>query len=349
MIKFSKTHCPLPYMAVDVFNKKFSPCCHVNKELFSSYLTIEDYYQSKELKILQNNLASGFKDPCCNECWKNEDAGIMSMRQSVLQDRSFQANKINQIKLHTGNTCNLACMMCFPSISNTWNKLWINSQYPEEFVKEGHEHYDQQIENYIKNHIDDILFIETLGGEPLMSKQFINLLEWIINSGRAKNITIYIITNLTFLPKSLVAILKHFKKIVLTVSIEGIGRVNDYIRWGSNFEKINENIKIALKKGFDIGLLPTASSLNLHRLNEIFIYADSLKIPVMNISIVKGWSSLHPINLPEYLHNRVVDKFKKLLAGPQVKGNLKEFVIRWDRQRNINILDYMPEFEEFIK
>jgi len=349
MTKFLDTHCPLPYIAVDVYNKKFSPCCHVDKKFFSSYQTIEDYYQSKELKTLQKNLASGIKDPCCHTCWKNEEHGITSMRQSVLQDRNSFKKKITQIKLHTGKTCNLACMMCFPSVSTTWNNLWKNKEYPETFVKVGHEYYDEQVENYIKNNINDILFIETLGGEPLLSKRFISLLNWIINSGRAKNITIYIITNLTLLPKSLLKIFTYFKKIVLSVSLEGIDKVNDYIRWGSKFEKIDENIRTAIKKGFNISLLPTANSLNLHRLNEIFIYADSLKIPVMQISTVKGWNSLHPSNLPKYLHNKVDSKFKKLLAGPTINGNLKEFIINWDKQRNIDILDYMPEFKELLK
>jgi len=352
MTKFSDTFCPLPHMAVDALNGKFSPCCHIDKKNFSNYQTIEDYYKSTELQQLQQNLSNNIKDPLCSTCWKNEEMSIQSTRISVMQDRRFKSKKISQIKLHTGDTCNLACMMCFPSVSTTWKKLWSKENYPENFDRVvGHEHYDLYMEKYIKENIDNILYIETLGGEPLFSKRFIALLEWIVKEKKSKNITLYIITNLTVLPNSLIKILLFFKKIVLSVSLEGIYKVNDYIRWGSKFENIDYNIKISIEHGFRLSIQPTANALNLHRLQEVYTYAQSFKIPVMQIANVKGWPSLAPYNLPTYLHNRVDEKFKKILISANKIDNksLKNFIINWDRQRNINILDYMPEFGEFMK
>ena len=345
-----ETFCPLPFMAVDALNQKFSPCCYVDKKHFYNYKTIEEYYQSKELLELQNNLTQGIKDSKCSLCWKNEDIGIQSMRQSVLQDRDsiIHENKIQQVKLHVGKTCNLACMMCFPTVSSTWNKLWLGKK-PEEYKKDiGHEHYDEYIEDYIKKNLKDIRYIETLGGEPLFSKRFLSLLDWIVDRNQAKNITLYIITNLTILPPKMIKTLKKFKKVVLTVSLEGVGLVNDYIRWGSNFNRIDANIKEGRKNNFNIGILATVNSLNLHRLHEIYEYADSLKVPVLNISPVRGWTSLLPCNLPEYLHKNVDVRFKKLLEGHN-NQSLKMFINKWDKQRGISILDYMPEFSEFLK
>jgi len=351
MTNKSEIFCPLPFMAVDALNGRFSPCCHVDKKHFANYKTIEQYYQSKELSELQNNLTQNIRDPLCSRCWKNEENGIQSMRQSILQDndRIAHQNKIRQVKLHVGKTCNLACMMCFPSVSTTWDKLWIGDQ-PEDYEKIlGHEHYDEYIENYIKKNIEDILYIETLGGEPLFSKRLFKLLTWIVKQDYSKNITLYIITNLTILTPSMIEVLKNFKKVVLTVSLEGIGNVNDYIRWGSNFDKIDINIKEAIKNSFHVGILPTVSSLNIHRLHEIYTYAETLKVPVLNLSPVKGWSSLSASNLPTYLHEQVDPIFKKLLIGDRNDQALKNFIQKWDRQRGISILDYMPEFEEFLK
>jgi sulfatase maturation enzyme AslB (radical SAM superfamily) len=350
MTKNKETYCPLPFIAVDALKNRFSPCCHVKKSHFSNYSTIEDYYNSPELKSLQNNLSNGIKDNLCSTCWKNEDMGIHSMRQSVLQDRKYIEHDICQVKLHVGNTCNLACMMCFPTVSTTWNKLWNNKKYPENFIKTGgHEFYDAYMENYIKKNINHMLFIETLGGEPLFSKRFIKLLEWIINKGRSQYITLYIITNLTLLPDSFVKILSSFKRVVLAVSLEGVGKVNDYIRWGSDFQKIDKNIKIAQEKKFELAILPTANSLNLHRLSDLYSYGKSMQIPVMNISPVNGWPSLLPCNLPLHLHQKVMPELKQLLVGEQDFYSLKNFIINWDKKRNISIVDYMPEFEEFIK
>lgn len=351
MTKQSKTFCPLPFTAVDAKAGRFSPCCFVDKKYFSSYKTVETYYKSNELFDLQENLKQDVKDPLCSLCWENEDNGIQSLRQSVLQDkdRIVHENKIQQVKLHVGKTCNLACMMCFPSVSTTWQKLWLNDS-PEEYKKDrGHEHYDEYIEDYIKKNLKDIRYIETLGGEPLFSKRFLSLLEWITKNDHAKNITMYIITNLTTLTPRVIQILTNFKKIVLAVSLEGVGVVNDYIRWGSDFNQIDANIKEALKNNFDIAILPTASSLNLHRLHELYEYADSIKVPVLNISPVRGWPSLCPGNLPKYLEEKVDPRFKKLINGKNNAQSLKEFIYKWDNQRGISILDYMPEFDEFLK
>lgn len=351
MTNKSKTFCPLPFMAVDVYDQGFSPCCYVDKKHFHNYKTIEEYYQSRELLELQNNLTQGIKDSKCARCWKNEDIGVQSMRQSVLQDRDriVHKNKIQQVKLHVGKTCNLACMMCFPTVSTTWDKLWTGKE-PEEYKKEsGHEYYDEYVEDYIKKNLKDIRYIETLGGEPMFSKRFFSLLEWIVEHNQAKNITLYIITNLTILTPKMIKTLKKFKKVVLTVSLEGVGLVNDYIRWGSSFDRIDENIRKGRKNNFDVGILVTVNSLNLHRLHEIYEYADSLKVPVLNVSPVRGWSSLLPCNLPKYLHQTVDKKFKKLLEGNNNSQSLRNFINKWDKQRNTSILEYMPEFEEFLK
>jgi sulfatase maturation enzyme AslB (radical SAM superfamily) len=339
-------------MAVDALAGKFSPCCLVKKDTFKNYKTIEEYYHSSELKNLQKNLSNNFKDELCSACWSNELAGIQSMRQSVLKDRNMLSKKISQVKLHVGSTCNLACMMCFPTVSTTWKKLWQDKNYPEEFQRiPGHENYDYYIEDYIKKNISDIFFIETLGGEPLFSKRFILLLNWLVKKKKSQDITLYIITNLTLLPSSMIDILHNFKKVVLTVSLEGTHKINDYIRWGSSFEKIDKNIKIGLEKKFNLAILPTANSLNLHRLHELYAYGESLGIPVMNISPVQGWNSLHPANLPFYLHGKVDNRFKNLLnkTTNNDQSSLKNFIKNWDKKRNISIVDYMPEFEEFIK
>ena len=133
------------------------------------------------------------------------------------------------------------------------------------------------------------------------------------------------------------------------MSLEGIGNVNDYIRWGSNFDKIDINIKEAIKNSFHVGILPTVSSLNIHRLHEIYTYAETLKVPVLNLSPVRGWPSLSASNLPAYLHEQVDPRFKKLLIGERDEQSLKNFIKKWDERRVISILEYMPEFEEFLK
>ena len=37
MIKSPNTFCALPYIAVDVLDGKFSPCCNIDKKIFSKW------------------------------------------------------------------------------------------------------------------------------------------------------------------------------------------------------------------------------------------------------------------------------------------------------------------------
>ena len=336
-------------MAVDVRNNRFSPCCHVTKKHFEEYTTIEEYENSEKLNKLQDSFRKNERNALCNYCWTNEDNNVQSMRQSVLQDRQHSdLDAITQIKLHTGSTCNLACMMCFPSVSSTWKKLWTETDPPEVFNKIAPELYDSETESYIKKNIAHIKYIETLGGEPLFSKRFLKLLNWIRSSGHSNNITLYIITNATLLTEHIFEVCKDFKKIVFTVSLEGVGKVNDYIRWGSSFENIDNNIRLLLEKKYSVAIVPTISSLNLHRIQEVYDYADKIGVPVMNASPVEGWKSLLPANLPIFLQGHVPLAFKKFLSDSPNETALKQFITNWDKQRNTSILDYMPEFNELM-
>lgn len=349
MEKHSKTFCPLPFMALDIVDGAYSPCCLQDRDTFREYKTIKEYLNSEKLKTLKHNLANGIQDALCSKCWQLENNGLKSMRQSVLRDRAdVDTLSISQVKLHTGRMCNLACMMCFPSLSSTWSSLWKDENYAEPFYKkQGHEKYDEQAEQYIFDNLDNIKFIETLGGEPLFNKRFHAFLDRIIDMQKSKNITLYIITNGTLLKDELIGKFERFKKVVLSVSIDGIGSVNDYIRWGSSFETIDSNL-LRNKKYVDIAVLPTVMSLNLHRLNEIEEYCEKNNFHMMQPALVQGWASLNPINQPKYLYDLTDDKNKSYIQSDQNTGNLREFIRKWDIQRKCNILNYMPEFEEFM-
>lgn len=345
----NKNFCPLPFMALDILDNSYGPCCHNKNINFKKYKTIDGYLQSEELKELRETVSIDSRHYSCKKCWDLEDKGLPSMRQSVLQDRSnTDLDVISQVKLHTGMTCNFACMMCFPTVSSTWNNLWKDKNYPEPYNKTlGHEKYDYQAENYIKNNIKNIKYIETLGGEPFFNKSFLKLLDWIIDKNYAEEITLYIITNGSLVTEQFKQKLNFFKKVVLSISLEGIGKVNDYIRWGSNWDIIQKNIELN-RKNFDIAILPTIMSLNLHRIHELESFCESNQLYMMQLNPVKGWDSLNPINLPLYLQDTLQSKYKKYVDDKQTKGNLKEFIINWDKKRNISILDYMPEFKELM-
>jgi sulfatase maturation enzyme AslB (radical SAM superfamily) len=284
----------------------------------------------------------------CVHCWRAEDAGQVSMRQAVNQSRFHMINldqpRIKQVKLNTGNTCNISCMMCFDSVSSSYEKLWSTDTtwiMPENKLKKLS--YDHQMQDYILEHAGDIEVIEVLGGEPLFNKQFIQLAESLAASGAAKHMTMMIITNGTLLTQRLIDLFRKFKKTVFAVSVDGVGLVNDYQRWPSRFDEIDKNLAM-INHHFDLSLLPTVTAVNIIGMSNLYEYALSKNYVINNIEPVQHWPQLNPANLPDLLKKLVDSKFDYLIQKPGDTDGLLRFVSRWDQQRNIRIQDYMSEW-----
>jgi glutamate-1-semialdehyde 2,1-aminomutase len=80
-----------------------------------------------------------------------------------------------------------------------------------------------------------------LGGEPLIMTQVLEMLEFLVHEKLAKDIVLRVVTNCTVCNDRLLALLSEFKEIKISLSIDGIGKVNDYIRFPSHWNKIEEN------------------------------------------------------------------------------------------------------------
>jgi len=346
------TMCCLPFMAVDQKQGRRSPCCQTASQHWGSFSTIEEYWHSEPLAQLRQQMINHQRAAECVHCWRAEDAGQISMRQAVNQSRSHMINfdqpRIKQVKLNTGNTCNISCMMCFDSVSSSYEKLWSTDTtwiMPENKLKKLS--YDHQMQDYILEHAGDIEVIEVLGGEPLFNKQFIQLAESLAASGAAKHMTMIIITNGTLLTQRLIDLFQKFKKTVFAVSVDGVGLVNDYQRWPSRFVEIDKNLAM-MNSYFDISLLPTVTAVNIIGMSDLYEYALSKNYVINNIEPVAHWPQLNPANLPDQLKKLVDSKFDYLIQGSADTDGLLRFVSRWDQQRNIHIQDYMSEWSSVL-
>jgi sulfatase maturation enzyme AslB (radical SAM superfamily) len=342
------TVCCLPFIAVDLKQGRLSPCCYSESQHWGEFSSIEKYWNSDPLSQLRQQMVNGQRAAECVHCWHTEDAGQISMRQAVNQSRShmidFDRPRIKQVKLNTGNTCNISCMMCFDSVSSSYEKLWrtnVNWIMPD--TKKQTLSYDYHMQAYILDHASDIEVIEVLGGEPLFNKQFIQLAESLAASGAAQHMTMIIITNGTLLTQRLIDLFQKFKKTVFAVSVDGVGSVNDYQRWPSRFVEIDKNLAM-INSHFDLSLLPTVTAVNIIGLSDLHEFALSKNYMINNIEPVTHWPQLNPSNLPDQLKKLVDTKFDYLIQASADTDGLLKFVSQWDHQRNINIQDYMSEW-----
>ena len=330
----------------DAAPSSYSPCCHIDDTSFRKYTSVQEYLDSDELLSLKRNLANGVKDARCNHCWKAEALGIPSLRQDSNKDKRFDSaiDGIQQVHLQTGHLCNISCMMCSPGVSSNLSQLWKTKSLHEyhKWWSGPKLEYRQDLEDFIKQNLKTVKAIDASGGEPLYGKKFLALIDHIIDENMHKKISLYITTNGTQLNDRLCKKLLKFKKVVLITSIDGIGKVNDYIRWGSDFKEVEKNF-IKTTKLFDYMIATCVSALNVHRYHEIKDFADSYNAHIEHV-MVKDVPAIDPWNCPDELKDTVSDEHKMIVAKPSNKDILRKYIRLWDKQRNIKIENYMPEF-----
>ena len=258
----SKTFCVLPWMHLATNpSGNMRPCCNSKPQWFSDPETkhpykfgkvpIETIWHSEGYVKLREQLLNGERPDVCSRCWKEEDAGIESLRQAWmhrwLEDKEYTTKPevdIRYLDIRMGNMCNLKCRMCGPYSSNMWLKEWhlVRDPLPEsEHKRLSGENYPwyryQQFEDNIDLILPTIEEIYLTGGEPTIIKEHEYILNKVIESGRAKKVKIKYNTNLTNVPNYLLEKWKEFKAIKCNVSIDATGKLDRYIRYPSSWEK----------------------------------------------------------------------------------------------------------------
>jgi glutamate-1-semialdehyde 2,1-aminomutase len=177
------------------------------------------------------------------------------------------------------------------------------------------------------------------GGEPTIIKEQFKLLDYCVKHGYAKKIKLKYNTNLTNIPQDLVQAWKDFKQVQLNCSIDAIGDLDRYIRYPSNWSKIQENFELIQKLDNKyIEIHNTVQMYNILRLDEFIEWAKPYGHKIyFNI-----------LNHPEVLNIRVLPAHLKLLAKDKLEQHL-------DVEKVQGIIDYMmsedwsDKYPDFIK
>ena len=262
----------------------------------------------------------------CTRCKVDEAAGIESTRQKS----SHYGPGITHLDLRFGNACNLSCRMCWPGSSSSLvqehQEFLINNVISpwgaSSFVV--HNWYNDETALELAS-ISTLKEVYLTGGEPMMVKgllKFIQLLD--------KNVALRFNTNGTILNPTLLEEIKKFKNVNMCFSIDGVGKINDYIRWGSKWEDVYRNFKICKDAGFDVSIGPTVQILNELYMPELRQWSSDEGVDIFeNILSSPDYYSIK--NAPWRNNNkRVHDDFIK-------------YTNILDNKRNCFIADYLPE------
>ena len=236
--------------------------------------------------------------PTCHTCYdlERDKRGFDHISDRVFYIRELKniptdTYQVGNFDLHTvdvrwTNLCNFACVYCGPEFSSKWStELKIHPKVPDQ----------QQLmdfKNYIYDHAGQLKHVYLAGGEPLLIKENLILLEKL-----NPDANIRINTNLSKVDTRVFEAICEFPNVHWTVSVETLAQEFEYIRHGGSWTDFLDNLNKINQLGHRISFNMLHFLLNY---NSIFDCVDFLKAQGFhNNSFVIG-----ALLTPEYLNIR---------------------------------------------
>lgn len=342
-----KWYCSLPWTGFSNDpDGKVRPCClykdYIKDEsgnvMYVQKHSMEEIFHSKFMINLRQQFREGKKPLGCNTCIMDEKNGHRSKRQIYTRNKDQSHDSLvnfddepeypNEFQVIISNACNLKCRSCTPSHSNLWQ-----AEFKRTF---GHTGYDMPYgQSGDKNGLfwknrkqwySTIKNLEIVGGEPFYIQQWNEIWEEMIELGFSKNIQLSMSSNsVIYSGDRLKHLTENFSFVGIGLSIDGMGKVYNYLRHPGKWEEVSENIiKYSnLRKDYnlenlDISISHTISWLNVYWIPELKQWLDQ------NTYNLKFWYNL--IHSPEHM---------ALWALPYpAKDVIREKLIDWAQDSN---------------
>ena len=260
--KDSTTWCPLPWVhSHSSAIGTFKPCCNAEgrdnpTSIRNSDYDLTSWFHGAEMNQLRSDLNNGVKNAMCGRCWRTEEKAGTSIRtsmqkkfDSIVQDKP----RIQYLDLKLTNQCNLRCRMCSPSDSNLIGEerdALINKKIlpPSNYAHQNNatlvsmkEELQQDVYTILEQGVSVLKFT---GGEPLVQREVLDILHYIVDKGYARDIRLQLTTNATKFSNRFMELFEEFNKVHLNISVDGVGTTYEYIRYPYRWDNFNDRIRL---------------------------------------------------------------------------------------------------------
>lgn len=303
----------------------------------------------------------------CYRCRIEEESGFKSRRHYELAEHNdylnfetakamtnpdgslTKPNNLSYLEFRFGNNCNLKCVMCYPSESSSWYDDYRKINNTDHFMDNGKKislvdengNTVKKIAEYdwsestsfweqLEANIPYLKKIYIAGGEPLMIKRHYDFLEKAIELGYAKDIVLNYNINGTLVNKKILDIWSHYNFVFIGLSLDGIGKFNEWIRFPTNWDQIVSKLELIENTPRNIHVAP-ATTLQLWNINHItdiynyFIFESQFK-KIQKVRM-RPYINVHFLHSP-HMHSiqAVPKKAKEMIVEKilQYSNNLPE-------------------------
>jgi radical SAM protein with 4Fe4S-binding SPASM domain len=389
---------PLTAALIDT-NKGVRPCCVYTPNYIGNIKeeSLVNIINSNEWKTLKQQMYDNVWPAGCSQCKEREQISNWSVR-TLFTDGSFdvtgwEENKLTYLEFNGSNICNLACLHCTPGFSSRWvidNKKARTIFATLEKPKQARiSHIDAVVVcsddvtgRSTKMHLPDPgLIIENLkqldltnlktinfkGGEPLLNSETLAILNYLDDHSLLQNVNIILSSNGTYINQEILDVFKKCKSILFNLSVDGVGELFNYIRYGdAKFDDIEPVIaKLNELPNIKIECQTAVMNYNIFNLLEIKEWVKNLSSKYSKVRAEGGYANCvqHPNylslqtlsdstrkSLAEYYTNIDFNEFRQVIAtlngsyiGNHIHNMWVDYTELMQTVRGNNILDIVPQ------
>jgi organic radical activating enzyme len=380
-------------------------------------MTVAQWFTDEPLTVAREMIRGNTPLQQCRGCYQEEHNGYESRRikenfKSVIFteqafDRSYKQGPMRDVfenpigdrkpidwHVDLGNECNLACKMCKPEASSKISSLYTKWKLIDASANRNWTSDPVAWQNFLNSilAVPNLNRIHFMGGEPLLNKKFLPLLDFLLHNKR-NNISISFVTNGTMVNTELIDRLRQFRSCDIEVSLESVKDNNHYIRQGLGdvTQEVLANIQWLCTQQtdtFHVVLRSVPQLLNINNYDQYIKWAWNMQLPIQGIPLIRPEylqisvlplalrktfisryqtvkDSITPSGLTtlatgrgtgtlDITLRRECDAMIAMLSAPEpnnvleLRQQLAEWLMRWDREFDLNAFDYYPEYQEFL-
>lgn len=392
----TELYCPFLWKELFIENDGYiSPCLNSTNKLFDTSIT----HQSQKVNIahtlihqqldglveMRKQMKQGIWPKQCINCQVKESKNLTSPRLKELEIYSNKSTvELKHLILRVGNICNLRCIMCGPWASNQWYNDYVELNNSIEFKNNQQTYTLDKKSNgdyFIKNsslnadrwenvletiltHSNELEKISFHGGEPMVSKLHYKIVAELIKHGKSQNVSLEYFTNFFQIPEQFFNTVNSYKKVIFNISLDGVGSINDAVRWPSKYLEIENNIhQMKSKSNVELKIHHTINILNcehvvdfIKQYNQFEIDLNFVREPLY--SSIKLFDSTDVDLLKTHLKSKdnsiynqycisdLIDSTMSIKVNDQNKKHHRQlFVKMWDqfsKKQNQNWKELFP-------
>jgi len=374
------------------------PCCAYFEE--GDYpnlknMTLEEIWNCDSQKTIRKSFLNNEIPKGCSSCSQREESYNHSLRMAMndrfghhieyaknntREDGHFETFQLYYWDFRFSNICNFKCRMCGHGCSSQWYEE--SFEFFKGFIGNkpkilDKDYYGKDLMTYVDQFIDSVEEIYFAGGEPLLMTEHYRILDMLIEKERF-DVFLRYNTNLSTLKYKtydMIEIWKKFDKVEIFASLDGYGDNAEYSRNGTEWPRVEKNLKALLDSKLEIRISVTVNIFNIFHIPDLLLYLSNMNVNLRTvIPTILSYPSYYRISVltddlkkqvkekfetsiesfPEHQRNRVSELYDGILVvlnQPSNEQDIKQFynlTNRFDKSRNENIVEVVPEYKTWF-